>query len=123
MIKIKRIYDTIEVTDGIRILVDRLWPRGVRRSSQKVDYWAKDVAPSNELRKWFGHDPSKWEEFRKRYIEELETENNGALEKFILRIKGNDTITLLYSSKDVEHNNAIVLAEVLKKELEKATTT
>ncbi|MEM0143134.1 MAG: DUF488 family protein, partial [Candidatus Parvarchaeum sp.] len=79
MIKIKRIYDTIEVTDGIRILVDRLWPRGVRRSSQKVDYWAKDVAPSNELRKWFGHDPSKWEEFRKRYIEELETENNGAL--------------------------------------------
>ncbi|MEM0142953.1 MAG: DUF488 family protein, partial [Candidatus Parvarchaeum sp.] len=86
-------------------------------------YWAKDVAPSNELRKWFGHDPSKWEEFRKRYIEELETENNGALEKFILRIKGNDTITLLYSSKDVEHNNAIVLAEVLKKELEKATTT
>jgi uncharacterized protein YeaO (DUF488 family) len=77
MIKVKRAYDTVEVEDGIRFLVDRLWPRGIGKDELKMDTWLKDVAPSTELRKWFGHDPTKWSEFRRRYSSELRTNPSG----------------------------------------------
>jgi uncharacterized protein YeaO (DUF488 family) len=114
-LKLKRVYEKTEVTDGERILVDRFWPRGIRRSSANIDIWMKGVAPSNELRKWFSHEQSRWEGFKKRYNKELE--NNKAFEKLIKFIKDNDTVTLLYSTKDTKHNNAVVLLEAIKKRL------
>ncbi len=112
MIKIKRVYDDFDVTDGVRILVDRLWPRGIRKNSRNIDMWLKDVAPSTELRKWFSHEPEKWEQFRKKYLKELE--ENKAVEKLENIIKENGTVTLVYSAKDTEHNDAVVLLEFLK---------
>ncbi|MGC8669934.1 MAG: DUF488 domain-containing protein [Candidatus Micrarchaeia archaeon] len=112
MIKIKRVYDEFDITDGLRILVDRLWPRGIRRDSRNIDLWLKDVAPSDELRKWFAHDPDKWETFRSRYLKELE--NNKAIEKLYDLISKNSTVTLMFSAKDKEHNQAVVLLEFLK---------
>ncbi|MCL4381548.1 DUF488 family protein [Candidatus Marsarchaeota archaeon] len=117
-LKLKRVYEKTEVTDGERILVDRFWPRGIRRSSANIDIWMKGVAPSNELRKWFSHEQSRWEGFKKRYNKELE--NNKAFEKLIKFIKDNDTVTLLYSTKDTKHNNAVVLLEAIKKRLKEA---
>ncbi len=108
LLGIKRIYDKVEVTDGTRILVDGLWPRGVRKSTAHIDRWMKEVAPSAELRKWFSHDPGKWEEFRERYKKELA--HSSACEE-LARIAGSTDVTFVYSSKDTEHNNAIVLAE------------
>ncbi len=116
-LKIKRVYEPIDVTDGERILVDRLWPRGIRRSTQKIDLWIKDVAPSNELRKWFAHDPAKWEEFKGKYRQELETTSKAGLSKLLDRIKSNSAVTLLYSAKDAVHNNAAVLLDVIKEKL------
>jgi uncharacterized protein YeaO (DUF488 family) len=112
MIKLKRVYDEFDITDGVRVLVDRLWPRGVRRNSRNIDIWLKDVAPSDELRKWFAHDPSKWREFKTRYIKELK--DNKAVEKLDEIISSNNSVTLIYSAKDTEHNQAIVLLEFLK---------
>ena len=117
-LKLKRVYEKTEVTDGERILVDRFWPRGIRRSSANIDIWMKGVAPSNELRKWFSHEQSRGEGFKKRYNKELE--NNKAFEKLIKFIKDNDTVTLLYSTKDTKHNNAVVLLEAIKKRLKEA---
>lgn len=117
-LKLKRVYEKTEVTDGERILVDRFWPRGIRRSSANIDIWMKGVAPSNELRKWFSHEQSRWEGFKKRYNKELE--NNKAFEKLIKFIKDNDTVTLLYSTKDTKHNNAVVLLEAIKRRLKEA---
>ena len=119
-IKIKRIYEKPEITDGLRILVDRLWPRGVRHSTANVDIWLKDVGPSNELRKWFAHDPNKWAEFKIRYQKELK--NNPAFMKLSDLIRVNGTVTLVYSTKDVEHNQAVILRSELIKELKKKTT-
>jgi len=119
-IKIKRIYEKPEITDGLRILVDRLWPRGVRHSTANVDIWLKDVGPSNELRKWFAHDPNKWAEFKIRYRKELK--NNPAFMKLSDLIRVNGTVTLVYSTKDVEHNQAVILRSELIKELKKKTT-
>jgi len=113
MIKIKRIYEPWNLDDGFRILVDRLWPRGVSKEKAKIDLWMKEIAPSNELRKWFSHDLSKWDEFKGCYLVELK--NKGDLLKKILDIeKEKSVITLLYSARDKEHNNAVVLEDILK---------
>ena len=114
-VKIKRVYEKYDIIDGMRILIDRLWPRGVRHDGSKVDFWLKDVAPSTELRKWFAHDPKKWVEFQKKYIKELD--GNPALDKLIGIARQNDTITLLYATADTAHNNAIILKQVLESRL------
>jgi uncharacterized protein YeaO (DUF488 family) len=112
MIKIKRAYEEHEKEDGTRILVDRLWPRGVTKRSAKINEWMKDIAPSDELRRWFQHDPNKWEEFKRRYRRELEHKKE--LIERLHAISRNETLTLVYSAKDSAHNQAIVLKEVLE---------
>jgi uncharacterized protein YeaO (DUF488 family) len=114
MIKTKRIYESPAEEDGFRILVDRLWPRGVQKEKVKIDLWLKEVAPSDELRKWFAHDPKKWEEFRKKYEKEL-AEKQGLLSEIRRKEKEKSTITLLYSARDTEHNNAVALKIILEK--------
>lgn len=118
MIKLKRIYERPEVTDGLRILVDRLWPRGVRRSTANVDIWIREVGPSDDLRKWFAHEPGKFQMFKKRYLRELR--ENGAFKKLLDLAITNDTLTLLFSASDTQHNNAVVLWGALQHELRKA---
>ncbi len=115
LIKLKRVYEKREPTDGKRILVDRLWPRGLRKEDAYIDEWLKDIAPSDSLRKWYGHKEARWEEFRKRYREELNEEQKvKALQK--LRREGrHQTLTLLFGARDSKHNNAAVLSELLKK--------
>lgn len=114
MIQLKRIYEPYSKSDGYRILVDRLWSRGLTKEKAKVDLWLKDIAPSTELRKWFGHDPAKWNEFKKRYYIELE-KNSEVVSKLVeLLYKGK--VTLVYGAKDEEHNDAVVLKEYLEKE-------
>lgn len=107
---LKRAYDPPAKTDGQRILVDRLWPRGLTKEHAKIDLWLKDVAPSTDLRKWFGHDPEKWPEFQKRYRAELK--RNPALSE-LKEISHQGDITLVYSAKDQLHNDAVVLKQVL----------
>jgi uncharacterized protein YeaO (DUF488 family) len=110
MVKAKRVYEKPSKDDGKRILVDRLWPRGLSREAAAVDDWIKEIAPSNELRKWFGHDPARWPEFRKRYRAEIGS-NQGLIEK--LRVESRKgTVTLLYAARDMERNNAVVLKEM-----------
>ena len=112
MIKTKRIYDDKADSDGYRILIDRLWPRGVSKERAGVDLWLKEIAPSTELRKWYDHDPEKWEEFEKLYKEELK--DKAELINQIKELeKKHKTVTLLYAAKDSEHANAAVLAELL----------
>ena len=113
MIKIKRVYEKPTEDDGYRILVDRLWPRGVAKNKAKIDLWLKQVSPSNELRKWFSHDAEKWDEFKKKYHSELKSEKI-SLQKIKQIEKENKIITLVYAAKDDRHNNAIVLADELK---------
>ena len=109
-IKIKRVYEKPGKDDGKRILVDRLWPRGLTKEKASIDLWMKEIAPSTELRKWFGHDPDKWKEFGKRYSEELrKNEEQVSLLKEQLK-KG--TVTLLYGARDQEHNQALILKEL-----------
>ena len=111
IIKKKRIYEEYNKNDGTRILVDRLWPRGMKKEDAKIDLWMKEIAPSNDLRKWYAHDPGKWEGFKKKYIAEL-TRKKDLCEEIIGR--GKKTITLLYAAKDEEHNNAVALKEYLQ---------
>jgi uncharacterized protein YeaO (DUF488 family) len=111
LIKTKRIYAKPEAGDGARILVDRLWPRGLRKDEAKIDLWLKDIAPSEGLRKWFAHDPTKWNEFKQRYFAEL-NENRKALEPIYAHVKTGAT-TLLFGAKDEKHNNAVALKEYL----------
>lgn len=111
-IKIKRAYEDVSKQDGYRILVDRLWPRGVTKERAQIDEWVKEVAPSTELRKWFHHDPTQWEEFEKRYRKEL-ADKREALHKIAKRAK-EGTVTLIYSAKDEEHNQAIVLKSLIE---------
>lgn len=111
--EIKRIYEAASEDDGFRILVDRLWPRGLRKEKAKVNLWLKEIAPSNDLRKWFSHDPGKWEEFKERYFEELEDKKD--LIDLILKKTEEGKITLLYQAKDEKFNNAIALKEYLLK--------
>ena len=115
MIKTKRVYESAGPEDGTRILVERLWPRGMRKEELALDSWFKDVAPSADLRRWFSHDPAKWEEFRRRYFAELDA-HIAAWQPFVTAArKGN--LTLLYSARDTEHNNAAALAEYLKERI------
>ena len=110
-VKLKRAYELPAGDDGARILVDRLWPRGVSKSDAALDQWMKDIAPSSELRQWFGHDPERWETFRKRYAKEVH-ENDELLDQLrSLARKG--TVTLVYAARDEEHNDAVVLRDVL----------
>ncbi|MDD5729841.1 MAG: DUF488 domain-containing protein [Candidatus Omnitrophica bacterium] len=117
MLKIKRVYDKPSKDDGFRILVDRLWPRGMNKNRAKVDLWLKEVAPSSELRKWFSHDPEKGIEFMKRYFLELDGKKE-QLAQIIEKARTRD-VTLLYGAKDKEINNAVVLEEYIKSKLRK----
>ena len=110
---IKRIYEPADEGDGTRILVDRLWPRGISKTEARIDAWLKDIAPSPDLRRWFGHDPNKWSEFRRRYEDELE-KNLRAVDELRKRID-QSTATLLYGARDNEHNHAIVLKDFISK--------
>lgn len=110
-ISIKRVYEEPEPTDGLRVLVDRLWPRGLSKEDAKVDVWLKSVAPSNDLRKWYQHDVQKWPEFRKRYFSELDAEKAAINELFEYLKKGK--VTFLYSAKEQQHNNAVALKEYI----------
>ena len=106
-IKIKRVYEKPEKEDGYRILVDRLWPRGLTKEKANVDLWLKGIAPTTELRKWFGHEPAKWNNFKKKYVAELK-ENKEPVSVLKEKMK-KGTVTLLYGAKDEEHNEALVL--------------
>jgi uncharacterized protein YeaO (DUF488 family) len=112
MVKVKRVYETPSRADGLRVLVDRLWPRGLTKERAAVDLWLKDLAPSTELRKWFGHDPSKWKQFQARYRAELREKKDSIK---LLREKSKErTLTLLFGARDEEHNEALVLKKVLE---------
>lgn len=113
MIKIKRVYEESSKQDGLRVLVDRLWPRGMKKEAAHVDVWMKDIAPSDALRKWFGHQPEKWSEFQERYLSELAKAGNRVAELRKME-KQHGTLTLLFGAKDEQHNQAVVLAEALK---------
>ena len=112
MIKLKRVYEKASPRDGFRVLVDRLWPRGLTKERASVDLWLKQVAPTTELRKWFGHDPAKWKEFQTRYRKELKGQNDALS---LLKQKSKEhTVTLMYGARDEEHNEALVLKRVLE---------
>ncbi len=108
-IRIKRVYEQPDKHDGRRILVDRLWPRGLTKKKACVDLWLKDIAPSTTLRKWFGHDPGRWEEFKKRYLAELKA--NSEQIQILKQELAKDMVTLVYGAKDEEHNEAVVIQE------------
>lgn len=112
-IKVKRVYEKPSQEDGFRILVDRLWPRGVSKKHAGIDIWMKDIAPSNELRKWFNHDPEKWDEFKIRYFSELD-HKSGLVNEILNRPK-HSTLTLLFSAKVEKYNNAEALKEYLER--------
>jgi uncharacterized protein YeaO (DUF488 family) len=113
MLKLKRAYEEPSPEDGERVLVERLWPRGLSKERAGIDLWLKEVAPSTELRKWFGHDPARWEEFRRRYWEELENKPEPVNQ---LRKKARrETVTLVYAARDEEHNGALALQQFLKR--------
>ena len=117
-IRLKRAYEPASRTDGRRVLIDRLWPRGVSRQEASLDEWYRELAPSTELRRWFGHDPRRFEEFRRRYIDELRAERPRLTA--LRRHAEERRLTLVYSAHDTERNDAVVLAEVLRKGLPKA---
>ena len=111
-IRLKRIYDPASADDGTRVLIDRLWPRGLKKEEAKIDLWLKEAAPSAELRRWFGHDPKKWEEFQKRYRGEL-AENHAALAPLHDLIDSGKVLTLLFAAKDARYNNAVELRDFI----------
>ncbi len=112
MIKLKRIYDRYDKEDGYRVLVDRLWPRGISKEKAHLDLWLKEIAPSTELRKWFGHDAEKWQDFKKKYNKELDDKKDLVAQLKELKEK-HKQITLLYGARDTEHNEAVILLEML----------
>ncbi len=115
-VRIKRVYEPAQRDDGFRVLVDRVWPRGVSKDEAHIDLWAKDIAPSPELRKWFGHDPERWTEFRKRYEAQLNDADAEAQIQMIMNAaKHFDAITLVYGAKDEKHNQAVVLQRVFQR--------
>ena len=111
--KVKRVYEKKDGSDGRRIYVDRLWPRGLSKREAEIDEWMKDLSPSADLRKWFGHEPAKFEEFKRRYRKELEAAESKARLRQIATMSEREDVTLLYSARDTEHNNAVVLAELV----------
>ncbi len=114
-LQIKRVYEPLQDTDGFRVLVDRLWPRGVKKETANIDLWLKEIAPSTELRKWFNHTPSRWPEFSKKYHQELA--QSDAVDKLIGNIKKHKRVTLLYGARDEIHNQAQVLLHFLNDKL------
>jgi uncharacterized protein YeaO (DUF488 family) len=112
-VRIKRAYEPPEAADGYRVLIDRIWPRGVARERAGLDEWARELAPSSELRRWFGHDPERFDEFRRRYLEELAS--HGEKVRELRRRARGGTLTLVYGARDTEHNDAVVLAELLRR--------
>ena len=117
MIKLKRIYDSPDKNDGERYLVDRMWPRGVSKDRADLADWLQDLAPSDDLRRWFGHDPERWGQFKRRYRLELHAEAKEELIGKLARKARNETITLTYAARDTEHNNAVALKEVIEDQL------
>lgn len=115
MIKLKRVYEPAARRDGYRVLVERLWPRGVRKEDLVLDGWEKEIAPSHELRKWFAHDPKRWSEFQKRYRQELKDSAAAERLRELAQRAADGTVTLVFSSHDVEHNNAVVLKQKLER--------
>lgn len=115
MIRVKRVYEPYEPSDGPRFLVDRLWPRGIKKEALHLDAWLKELAPSNELRQWFGHDPGRWEDFCRRYHAELD--GNRSAWSPLAKVAGNQDITLLFGAHDTEHNNATALKTYLERHL------
>jgi uncharacterized protein YeaO (DUF488 family) len=113
-IALKRVYDEPAPSDGIRVLVDRLWPRGLSKERAHIDLWLKEVAPSNELRKWFGHDPEKFAEFRRCYEAELASETGQEALARLRDMAKREVVTLLFAAHDMEHNNAVVLRDLLQ---------
>ena len=117
-LKCKRIYELLAESDGLRILVDRLWPRGIKMENAMIDFWAKEIAPSNELRKWFSHDPEKYDEFKKLYTQELDTsEVSKKFETLCKKEMQDQNVTLLYAAKNEKYNHAVVLKEWLEKQI------
>jgi uncharacterized protein YeaO (DUF488 family) len=114
-VRIRRAYEEPQPDDGHRVLVDRIWPRGVARDVLALDEWCRDCAPSNELRRWFGHDPQRWEEFRRRYREELAAHADDV--ERLRQLAREGQLTLVYGARDVEHNQAVVLQEVIEEGL------
>lgn len=117
-VAIKRVYEDADANDGTRVLVDRLWPRGLSKERAYIDAWLKEVAPSNELRRWFGHDPDKFAEFRKRYEVELASESGREGLAKLRELVKQGHVTLLFAARDMEHNNAVVLRDVLVKSMQ-----
>ena len=116
-IAMKRAYEAASAEDGYRVLVDGLWPRGITKAQLKIDAWMREIAPSAELRKWYGHDPEKWEEFRKKYHAELsKTPRKALLDELVERAR-KDQLTLVFGARDAERSNAAVLAEMIRAEL------
>jgi uncharacterized protein YeaO (DUF488 family) len=112
-VRLRRAYDQPAPDDGYRVLVDRIWPRGVSKEHAEIDEWARDLAPSGDLRRWFGHDPQRWEEFQRRYRDELDR-NSDAVDRLAQRAS-QGRVTLVYSARDQERNNAVVLRDVLER--------
>lgn len=119
MLKIKRAYEKKESTDGRRILIDRLWPRGLTKGEAGIDEWLKDLSPSSELRKWYGHDPEKWSEFKKRYVRELSSADKKDLLDDLAREASHRNVTLVYGARDTEHSDARVLQELVNLRMQK----
>ena len=114
MIVTKRIYEPVDERDGYRVLIDRLWPRGVSKTAARLDEWAKTISPSNELRHWYGHDPAKWEEFQRRYAKELDNEEAQAVLHALIARAKRGRVTLLYSARDASISNAEALLRLLE---------
>ena len=111
-LSIKRVYDAPATTDGVRVLVDRLWPRGLSKEQARIDHWLKEIAPSNQLRKWYNHDESRWEEFKHRYFDELRDQDEPVIQ--LQTLINAQSVTLLYAAHSETHNNAVALAEFLR---------
>ena len=120
MIKLKRVYEPAAPDDGVRILVERLWPRGIKKNALKLDTWLKDVAPSDGLRRWFGHEPKKWNGFQDRYCAELDA--NPQVWESVAKAARRGRVTLIYSSRDTEHNNAVALRDYLQDKMRRGTS-
>ena len=109
-LRLKRVYEAPGEDDGVRVLVDRLWPRGLSKEKAALDVWAKEIAPSTELRKWFGHEPARWAEFQQRYAAELDA-NAAAVDALLAQLDDDRPVTLVYGARDTEHNGAVVLRD------------
>jgi uncharacterized protein YeaO (DUF488 family) len=120
MIKLKRVYEPASPDDGVRILVERLWPRGIKKDALKLDTWLKEVAPSDGLRRWFGHEPKKWNGFRDRYFAELDA--NPRTWESVAKAVRRGRVTLIYSSRDTEHNNAVALRNYLEDKMQRGSS-